>query len=237
MTLVIAGTFAFLQWTGPGFGRLGLWKRTLLTFVTIAMLQETLRAVIMSVVVTGGGLQPVISLIRPLARVLMIAALCVVASRWVRGSAAVIIAAPLVAAGGTAANVVLGWALSPILQFASQFARDDLYVFPYPFHVTIAAYVTFVEAVAGMALIIMLVWDQLPQSKIIRLLILAALAAFIKGVVGGTFVYGFFTGPSAAIGILSWSQFLFEFLALGFLSGLAWAWFGARVQPSKLRSK
>lgn len=80
---------------------------------------------------------------------------------------------------------------------------------------------TFVEAVIGTALITILVWNQLPGSRAIRLLLLAALAALIKGVAGGTFVYGFFTRSSAATKIFNWSQLLFEFLALGFLVGLA----------------
>lgn len=240
LTLVVGGTLAVLQWAAPGFARLRLVKRMLITFAMIAMLQETMRVTIMPVVVTGGWLQPVIALASPLARILVIAMLCVVASRWLRGTATVMFAAPLVAAAGTAANLALGWALSPILQYASRFARDDLYTFPYPFHVTAAAYVTYVEAVAGAALMTVLVWNQFPGSRLARLLMLAALAALIKGVVGGTFVYGFFTGSSAAMGLFSWSQFLFEFLALGFLVGLAWHLFGARdedetVRPAMLR--
>lgn len=236
LTLIVSGTLAFLRWTAPGFGRLTLLKRTLITFVTIAMLQETLRATIMPVVVTGGWLQPVIALVAPLVRTLVIAALCVVASRWVRGGMTVIIAAPFVAAAGVASNQALGWMLSPILQYASRFARDDLYAFPYPFHVTVAAYVTFVEAVAGAALMTIVVWNQLPGSRMTRFLVLAGLAALIKGVVGGTFVFGFFTGSSAPLGIFSWSQFLFEFLALGFLVGLVWDLFGERVQPAEIAS-
>lgn len=84
-------------------------------------------------------MQPVIALAGPLARTLVIAALCAVASPWVRGTVTVTLAAPLAATAGFAANFALGWGLSPILQYASRFAREDLYMFPYPFHVIVAA--------------------------------------------------------------------------------------------------
>ncbi len=38
-------------------------------------------------------------------------------------------------------------------------------------------------------------------------------------------IYPFFMTQSLLLGMLSWSQFLFEFLALGFLVALAWARF------------
>ncbi len=89
------------------------------------------------------------------------------------------------------------------------------------------------EAIVGATLMTATVWDQLSGSRMIRLLTLAVLAALVKGVVGGTFIYGFFTGPSVLIGMFSWSQFLLEFLALGFLVGVAWQLF---AQPAPRRA-
>src|SRR5690606_12552281 len=123
-------------------------------------------------------------------------------------------------------NPLVNKAMSPLMAYVSPLSSEPLYQFPYPFHVTAAAYITFAEAVLGAALVTILIWNRLPGRRWPRLLILAVLVAALKGVVGGTIVYAFFTGPSWWVGLLSWSQFLLEFLALGLLVGLAWDIYG-----------
>lgn len=110
-------------------------------------------------------------------------------------------------------------------------SREDLYVFPYTFHVTVTAYATFAEAVVGATLLTMVLWNGLPERRAARLLILAILTAAVEGVVGYTLLYSPFTAQSVAVGALSWSQFLLEFLALGTFVGIAWDAFG-RHRPS-----
>lgn len=231
LTLIVGGTLLFLWYAAPRLAHLGTPGRTLVTFVTLATIQETLRNAIMTAVVTGGLLQPSIALLGPIVRTLATALICVVAARRVKGRLSIVIVAPIAAAVALGASLAINWALSPVLQYGARFAQPDLYQAPYPFHVTLAAYITFVEAIVGATLMTAMVWGQLPGSKMARLLTLAVLAALLKGVVGGTFIYGFFTGPSVLIGMFSWSQFLLEFLVLGFLIGVAWEMFGQPAPP------
>lgn len=52
------------------------------------------------------------------------------------------------------------------------------------------------------------------------------LVALIKGMAGSTALYSAFTGETVLRGVISWRQFLLEFLTLGALAGLAWDAFG-----------
>jgi hypothetical protein len=153
----------------------------------------------------------------------------VAAARWARSFPSILGMALIGGAVAWGVQQLAGLVLKPFVQSFASLARGDQYQFPYPFHVTVAAYLTFIEAVVGVTLMTLLVWPRLPASRGLRVLTLAVLAALIKGVVGGTFLYGFFTGPSVLIGMFSWSQFLLEFIALGALIGLAWEAFGARA--------
>lgn len=231
LTFIVGGTLLFLWYAAPRLAHIGTPGRTLVTFATLATIQETLRSAIMTAVVTGGLLQPSIALLGPIVRTLASALICVVAARRVSARLSIVVVAPIAAAVAMGASLAINWALSPVQQYAARFAQDDLYQAPYPFHVTFAAYITFVEAIVGATLMTALVWDQLPESRMTRLLTLAVLAALLKGLVGGAFIYGFFTGPSVLIGMFSWSQFLLEFLVLGYLVGVAWEMFAQPAPP------
>lgn len=225
LSLIAAGALAVLRLATASIAHLGVVKRTLILAALLAMIQETLRAA-MPAIITGGWLHSAIQLTTPLIRVMIVAWLCVVAVRWVRGGASWAALALLVGAVGTLINVGIKSYLAPLMSYAEQFARPEIYHFPYPFHITVAAYITFVEAVAGATLVVILVWDHLPGSKFQRLLAAALLTATLKGVVGGFLVYSFFSGASPLMALFSWSQFLLEFLTLGFLTALAWDIFG-----------
>lgn len=231
-SLVAGGVIVFLNLATPRFWRRSVLLQTLLTFLIIAATQETLRAAIMNGVVTGGWGHSALGLVKPVLSGLILSLLCVIAARWTRDPVSWLGTALAVGALTTIADDLIRSAMAPVLQQFAWLARDELYAFPYPAHVKIAAYATFIEAVAGVTLMAALTWDQISTSRAARLLTLAVLTATVKGVVGGTFVYGFFTGENAWIGMFSWSQFLFEFLALGLLVGLAWDTLGRRERPT-----
>lgn len=233
---IAGGLLIVLKLAHPNIGHRSGMSRTIIAFVIMAAIQETLRVGVMSGVVTGGWAYSAIGLIRPLMRVVIVALSCVVGVRWVRSAPSLLIAALAIAAISTAARKFVAYALEPVIQHFAWLSRPDLYAFPYPFHVTVAAYLSFAEAVAGSVLMTMLIWDELPKSKPVRLLTIALLVALIKGVVGNTLLYSAFTGPSVLLGALSWSQFLLEFLVLGCLVGLAWDAFGPRRLPSTKRA-
>jgi hypothetical protein len=58
--------------------------------------------------------------------------------------------------------------------------------------------------------------------------------ALLKGVIGNTLLYSAFTGGSVLLGVLSWSQFVLEFLVLGALIALAWDAFGRDREPARV---
>ncbi len=81
--------------------------------------------------------------------------------------------------------------------------------------VLVPAYLTFVEPVAGATIALSFMWDRLPSGRIARFATCALLIASLKGVFGATIFFGPYTSSSPLMGMLSWSQFLLEFLVLG----------------------
>ncbi|NYF30612.1 hypothetical protein [Sphingopyxis sp. JAI108] len=229
---IAGGLLIFLRLANPSLGHRGFIFRTLIACLVMAAIQETLRVAIMSGVVTGGWAYSAIGLIKPLIRVVIVALACTLAVRWVRGPFGLLGAALAVAAVSAAARKLLAYVIDPFLGQFAWLSRPDLYAFPYPFHVTFAAYLSFAEAVAGAFLLTLLVWSHLPQSRLLRLLAAGFLVALIKGVVGNTLLYSSFTGSSVVEGVLSWSQFLLEFFTLGCLVALAWDAFGGERELS-----
>lgn len=230
-SLVAGALLAFLRLAHPRIGHLGFPARVFLTAGILMAIQETLRARIMSAVVTSAWSASALGLVRPLAGVLLFSLLSVVAARWVRGIRSWIVVALAAGAAYVALQALLGHALAPLAELAASLDRPAMYAFPYPPHVFVLAYLTFAEPVVGVAAMLALIVDRLPASRALRLAILALMAALLKGVVGMTLVYSFFMAQPPLLGMLAWSQFLLEFLALGALAGLAWEAFGRRPVP------
>lgn len=225
--LIAGAVLGFLKLAGDRVDRHGLLVRVLVTLVVVMAIQETLRVAIMNIVVTGGWAFSMLGLLKPVIRVSILVWLCVGVARI--GSGAALAAAALaIGAVSTAGRKLGAYLLDPLLQQFAWLAQPDLYVFPYPFHVTLAAYATFAEPVIGTVLLAALVQERLARTGVGGLLLLGTLVASIKGVVGHMLLYSAFTGPSVLIGGASWSQFVLEFIALGALVGLAWKTFGRR---------
>lgn len=234
LSLAIGAVFVVLRLAGPDFGRRGRLARALIVFALLLTIRETARAGIMNGVVTGAWTHAAIGLFEPAARILIQAVLCVAAVRWVRGGASLVVVALATAALCMGGQALAGMALAPLIEQFASLARPAQYVFPYPFHVTLAAYLTMLEPVIGTTLLLALVWQRLPGTRIARLLACALLVALLKGIVGMTFLFSFFMQQPPLDGMLSYSQFLFEFLALGFLAALAWDAFGPRVARPRM---
>lgn len=236
MSLVIAAVLAFLRLlrrlrrAQPGIQR--FLAHTLLSFVILATLRETFRAAIMNGIVTGGWVYSAAGLVDPLLRTLVLSVLCAAAAAWVRNAWTLILVALVTTALYMGAQTLCGLALAPFKAEIAPLAQAARYTFPYPFHVNVAAYLTFLEPVSGTALLLALVWQQLAKSMLGRLLAAALLVALLKGVVGAVALYSFFSQQGPLLGMLGYSQFLFEFLALGFLAGLAWHAYGHSSRES-----
>jgi hypothetical protein len=236
-TFIVGALLTVLKLAHRSIADRGYLDRTVVMFVIMSSIQETLRVGVMGGVVTGGWAYSALGLVRPLIRVAIVSTLVVAGVGWVRGMRSLVAVAVTIAAIGTVARKLVGYAIEPALQHFAWLARPDQYVFPYPFHVTVAAYLSFAEAVAGSLVLTALVWNQLPGSKLIRVLTVALLVGLVKGVVGSTLVYSAFTGDSVLLGFASWSQFLLEFLTLGALVAGAWGAFGLGLTPVRSVSR
>lgn len=232
LSIAIWAVLLVLRLAEPHLKERSFMARTAIVFVLLLTIRETARAGIMSGIVTGGWAYSAISLVEPLLRLLIQAVLCVAAVRWVRGGLSLTIVALATAAVGMGAQALLGMALAPLMAHVAALALPPQYVFPYPFHVTLAAYVTMLEPAAGATLLLALVWGRLPGSKALRLLASALLVAQLKGILGMTLLFSFFMAQAPLAGMLGYSQFLFEFLVLGLLAALAWDAFGPRAGES-----
>lgn len=226
----VAGVLAFLALALPRLRHLGFLRLTLLTFVLLAALKETLRGAIMNGVVMTGWLFSAITLVQPLVRVLIVAAVCVFAMRWVRSGTWLIAIALVAGAITIGANMLTGIVLAPLTARFAALSRPDLYDFPYPLQVMIPAYLTFLEPLIATVAMAALVWPKLPGSRFSRVASFAALVARTTGMVGLP-VYGLSAPSAVGTTVLSYSQFLFEYLALGLLAGAAWEAFGPARTP------
>lgn len=228
LSLSLGAVLVFLKLAEPELKDRSFLARTLITFVMLLAMRETVRVGIMIGVVTSGWTFAALSLVEPVIRLMILALLCVTVVRWVRGPVLLVLIALTTGAGCMGAQMLLSSALAPLTEYAATFGRPDQYVFPYPAAVLVPAYLTMVEPVLGATLLLALVWNRLPAAPLARLLSCALMVAMVKGIVGATFLYSFFMEKTPLAGMFSYSQFLFEFLTLGLLVGLAWDRFGPR---------
>jgi hypothetical protein len=210
----------------PKIGHRGFVTRMLISFVILAMMKETLRGAVMNAVVTTAWTYSLVVMLVPVVMALAIALLCTVAGRWIRSTTSLVVAGAIVGAAGSLLPPLVGAALSPLMAAAAPLSHPDIYQLPYPLPVLIPAYLTFAEPVASCGLLALLVWPQLPVGRARRIVAFAALVVFLKGVAIRTFLFSFFMNEPPALGMLSQSQFLLEFLALGLLVGAVWDAFG-----------
>jgi hypothetical protein len=163
-SIVFGAVFAFLKLSHPIIGHRSLLSQALITAVVLLAIQETLRAAIMTGVVGTGWVYSMGGLLRPLLGALIFAFLGVIAVRWTRNGISWVIVALATAAVYLAAQTFVGHALAPFTEHLASLARPAGYAFPYPFHVSFMAYLTFVEPIVGATLVTMLVWDRLPAQ-------------------------------------------------------------------------
>lgn len=217
----------FVNLARPRLDRWAFLPRLILTFVVLITVRETFRSTIMAGVVTSAWMFSAITMLPTvLAGLFLFALLCTIATKWARSVTSTIVAGLVVSGIYVLVQPFIGQALLPLVERFAALSHDDLYALPYPLIVMVPAYLTFAEAVLGATIMAALIWDQLPAGQWKRAFILALLVASVKGVTVATFLFSFFTDGSVALGMLSYSQFLLEFLALGFLVGLAWGRFG-----------
>ncbi|WP_277667564.1 hypothetical protein [Novosphingobium lindaniclasticum] len=225
------GILLILLLARPKLQGLKFLTQTLILFGIVAAIGETLRGTVMNGFASKAYAYAFLGLPDLLLRSFVVALLCTAAIRWVRSPLSLTIAAMLVTVIVKLAGPVI---FGPLAGLQAQFAyleRPEVYDFPYPLSFQIPAYLMFLEPVVGATALAYLIWDRLPGTPLARALSLGVLVALVKGVVGMTFLFIFYMDMSPLAGMVSYGQFLLEFLALGFLTGLAWNYFGPAAGP------
>lgn len=214
-----AGALLICHYTIEGLRQRG-WGTAgalLIPFVLFAMFSELLfRLPLMNGVVSQSIVYPVVSeLIRvlPLFVMFLLCALvtiCIKDPRWlILASVAVwacfryLFATPLKALAAVA------------MSHAAALERPGVYSPPYDWHVYVPAYLTYAEPVAGIFLLLALVWDRLPGRDGHRWAMVLLMLLLAKGLVITPLAYAFAAPPGARLtALLSMGQFTLESAAL-----------------------
>ncbi|MDE1146987.1 MAG: hypothetical protein PW843_10240 [Azospirillaceae bacterium] len=219
----MAAACVFYGMARPALAKRGPVLAVLALFALLAMGRESLRLIVMNGVVTTAWVYALAGAVPGLLVALGSAALVVAASAFTRGPVSRLVAGVIIGA-----IVLLGlqpliahvW--KPVMAALSGFDHDEVYQMPYGWQVEIPAYLTFVEPVASCLAMAALIWDKLSARPLTRLAQFMLLVLFLRGLVLRPFLYSFFIPAPLGAAMLSESQFFFEYLALGLLTGLTW---------------
>jgi hypothetical protein len=214
--------------------RLALFSKVsqcIIVFLLYVMLKETFRGILMNGVVTTAWRFDLVAGLPSLTYGLILTTLLVIVtpllgSIWAKGMGAGVITAVAM----FVLRPALSKAFAPFLKAAQHFDHDEIYSFPYGWHVLLPAYVTYAEPVIACMLIAVLVWHSLSTKPVFRLVQFCMLILLIRGMLFPSFVYSFYSKAKLPIAMLSQSQFLFETVSLAVLTALVWqlsARFGA----------
>jgi hypothetical protein len=217
---------AFRMITRERLGR--FWPTVFITGLILFMLKEGLRGAVMNGVVTTGWSFSLAGALIPLLLSFGIAFVCAALAPPVNSVRRLLVAGTLAGVWALAWQTIVGIATAPLMAALADFARPDVYHVPYPAVVVIPAYFTFAEPLISCALMALLVWDRLEGGLAWRLTKFTLLVIFLKGVVFRTLLFPAYMDRPFFQGMLSQSQFFFEFLALAVLTAVAWNKFGLR---------
>jgi len=123
------------------------------------------------------------------------------------------------------------FALQPMLHNATIYLAQlfqlrepvELYKLPYPLHVYLVIYATFLEPTIATFGLAALVWPSLAGPSWQRVARFVGLVLLIRGRVVTLLLFSFWLPNPLATAFLSESQFFLETLVLGLLVGIAWA--------------
>jgi hypothetical protein len=105
-----------------------------------------------------------------------------------------------------------------VIHFTEAREGNQRYGLPYDWHILLPAYLTFLEPVVAALVIGHTIRPKLPPKPITRFFITAALILALKGPVFAPLLNIFYANTSAFAAVLSYAQFTFETMALGFLT-------------------
>ena len=223
VAIAVIALSTFYGLARPQMTRWPTWLRWLVVALLFGSLKEVFRGNLMNGVVTTAWVFSFAQMIAPIAYSLILGACVVWALPLVRNRA-LGIGAMLVAAAFMmfAVKPLVGFALSPLMQAVSALNHQDVYPFPYGWHVLFWAYVTYLEPVMACFAAAALVLPGLSPRPILRITQFSGLILCIKGALLPTLLFGFFNARGLGIGMISESQFLLEGLALSVLVALIW---------------
>jgi len=223
VVLAVIALVTFYDLATPQITAWPAWLRWLAIAVLFGSLKEVFRGNLMNGVVTTAWVFSFAQMIAPIVYSLVLSAFVVWALPIVRNTALKFGAMLVVAALMTfAVKPLVGLALSPLMAAVSSLNHEDVYPFPYGFHVLFWAYVTYLEPVIACFVAAALVLPGLSLRQMVRTTQFTLLILCIKGALLPTLVFGFFNKSGVWTGMMSESQFLLEGVALAALVALIW---------------
>ena len=96
----------------------------------------------------------------------------------------------------------------------SYFSHDSLWNPPYDWHVMVPAYMTYVEPTLTCFLVAFLIWDRLPEQRLLRYGSFSIIVTSLNGVLSHPLIYPFFSKLSFGVAVLSAGQFFSKALRL-----------------------
>ncbi len=199
------------------------WIRWLIVAALFGMLKEALRGNLMNAVVTTAWTFSAAQALSPVIYSVVLGGLVVLVTPRLRQWWLKLVAAFAIAALMTfAVRPICAMLLSPLMASLAHLDHDDVYPFPYGWHVLPWAYVTYLEPVFACIAAAALVWPHLNPRIVLRVVQFTTLIMLIKGALIPTFVFSLFAKVGVAGGMLSESQFMLEALVLGLVGAITW---------------
>jgi len=215
----------------PQLSSLASWQRWLLLAALFGMLKELFRGQIMNAVVTTAWTFSAAQVISPIIYSLVLAALVVLLEPRLKGMVArSVVALVVTAIMAFAIRPAIGLLLSPLMEAVASLNHEDVYPFPYGWHVLSWAYITYLEPVIACIVAASLAWKKLDLRPRVRILQFTGLVVLIKGALLPTFLFSLWNSAGISQGMLSESQFLFEAILLGLCGGMTWSLASRRLQ-------
>jgi len=224
--LSVLALFVFYYLAKDKLSKKSIVIQTIIVFCLYAMVKEVLiRANLMEGVVTTSWIFPFIKAVPQLLGYLILAFALVVSNffiskKWQLFGISILITCLLQFVLEPQLNSIF----EPIISSYSYLAHDPIYELPYDWHVLVPAYLTFAEPVIAAFVIVYYIWEKLDGKAWQKIILVGILICLIKGMLLPVFLFTPYLKLNFIAAIASEIQFTLEFLAVGILTSIFWAW-------------
>jgi hypothetical protein len=224
--LSVLALFVFYYLAKEKLSKKSIAIQTIIVFCLYTMVKEVLiRANLMEGVVTTSWIFPFIKAVPQLLGYLILAFALVVSNffiskKWQLLGISILITCLLQFVLEPQLNSIF----NPIISSYSYLAHDPIYELPYDWHVLVPAYLTFAEPVIAAFVIVYYIWEKLDGKAWQKIILIGILICLIKGMLLPVFLFTPYLKLNFIAAIASEIQFTLEFLAVGILTSIFWAW-------------